>query len=295
MKITGITIIRNAVKNDYPIVEAIRSVLPAVDEMIVSVGDSEDDTESLIKAIGSPKIHIIHSVWDKTIRSNGSVLAVETNKVLDAVSPDTDWIFYIQGDEVMHEKYIDTVKNACAVCLDDKKIDGILFNYLHFYGTYDYIADSRKWYKHETRIIRNDKTIRSYRDAQGFRRGHKKIRVAATDAYIYHYGWVKSPEKMKTKHKEVAMWWNPDDASLQAFRQSGDEFDFSRVDSVKRFSLTHPEVMKERIRNKNWEVMLDEKKISMKWKHLLLHYFEKATGIRLFSFSNHRIVRKLNY
>ena len=110
MKITGITIIRNAIKNDYPVIESISSILPVVDEMIVSVGDSEDETEALIRSIGSPKIRIIHSVWNKSIRANGSILAVETNKVLNAVSPDTDWIFYIQGDEVMHEKYIETVK-----------------------------------------------------------------------------------------------------------------------------------------------------------------------------------------
>jgi len=51
MKISGFTIIRNAIKNDYPVVEAITSILPVVDEMIVSVGDSEDDTEELIKSI----------------------------------------------------------------------------------------------------------------------------------------------------------------------------------------------------------------------------------------------------
>lgn len=49
MKISGFTIIRNAVLNDYPITEAIRSILPVVDEMIVLVGDSEDETEALIK------------------------------------------------------------------------------------------------------------------------------------------------------------------------------------------------------------------------------------------------------
>jgi len=55
MKISGFTIIRNAIVNDYPIVEAIRSILPIVDEMIVLVGDSEDATETLIKNINDPK------------------------------------------------------------------------------------------------------------------------------------------------------------------------------------------------------------------------------------------------
>ena len=58
MLISGFTIIRNAVLNDYPVVEAIRSILPLVDEMIVLVGDSTDATEDLIRAIGSDKIKI---------------------------------------------------------------------------------------------------------------------------------------------------------------------------------------------------------------------------------------------
>ena len=90
MKISGFIIIRNAVINDYPVVEAIRSVLPMVDEMIVSIGDSEDDTLGLIQSIASDKIRIVHSVWDPTLRKDGAVLAAETNKAFKHVSPDSD-------------------------------------------------------------------------------------------------------------------------------------------------------------------------------------------------------------
>ena len=59
MKITGVTIIRNAQKNDYPVVEAISSILPVVDEMIISIDRGEDDTEQLIKSIVSDKIKLV--------------------------------------------------------------------------------------------------------------------------------------------------------------------------------------------------------------------------------------------
>jgi hypothetical protein len=68
MKISGFTIIKNAVINDYPIVEAITSILPVVDEMIVSVGDCDDDTRKLIESIPSDKIKIFDSVWDPSLR-----------------------------------------------------------------------------------------------------------------------------------------------------------------------------------------------------------------------------------
>ena len=109
MKISGFTIIRNAVMNDYPIIEAIRSILPVVDEMIVLIGKSEDDTESLIKSIDDPKIKIHHSIWDDSLRKGGEVLAVETNKAFQLTDPKSDWAFYIQADEVVHEKYVQAI------------------------------------------------------------------------------------------------------------------------------------------------------------------------------------------
>ncbi|MEN9964573.1 MAG: hypothetical protein RL582_1668, partial [Bacteroidota bacterium] len=75
MKVTGVTIIRNAVSSDYPVVESITSVLPVVDEFIVLIGDSADETEALIRSIPSDKIRIEHSVWDMSLRTGGTVLA----------------------------------------------------------------------------------------------------------------------------------------------------------------------------------------------------------------------------
>ena len=292
MKVTGITFIRNAIINDYPIVEAIKSILPMVDEMIVSIGDGEDDTEALIKNINTDKIKIVHSTWDLSLRKGGKILAVETNKVMEHVSADTDWIFYIQGDEVIHEKYHSLVSAAMKKYVDDKSVEGILFNYLHFYGTYDYVGDSRKWYNCDTRIIRNDKNIQSYRDAQGFRKGTEKINVAKTDAFVYHYGWVKNPKQMKIKQKNVAGFWNDNDESLNQFLQTEDFFDYNEFDSLKRFEETHPLVMKERIDQKNWEINLDVKKKNLKLKYRVLEWFEKRIGRRLFTFKNHKIVKR---
>ena len=58
MKVAGFTIIRNAIKFDYPVVEAITSILPICDEFVVAVGNSDDETLQLIKQIDSPKIKI---------------------------------------------------------------------------------------------------------------------------------------------------------------------------------------------------------------------------------------------
>src|SRR4051812_21545500 len=183
MKIAGFIIARNVVKNDYPIVEAIQSVLPMVDEMIVLAGDSEDNTNEGLQSIPSSKIKIFNSVWDKTVTGGGSVYAVETNKAFQLIYESYDWAFYIQADEVVHEKYHAGIIENCKKYKDDKRVEGLLFKYLHFYGTYNYVGDSRRWYNYEVRIIRNDKNITSYKDAQGFRKGGKKLNVKFIDAY----------------------------------------------------------------------------------------------------------------
>ena len=292
MKIAGFTIIKNAVVNDFPIVEAIKSIMPVVDEMIVLIGDSTDTTIALIESIGDPKIKIHHSVWDKNLRKGGVVLAVETDKAFQYIDASFDWAFYIQGDEVVHEKYHSTIIDACHKYKSDDAVQGLLFKYKHFFGTYDYVGDSRKWYAHEVRIIRNNKNITAYRDAQGFRIGKTKLPVAAINASIYHYGWVKSPEQMRKKQKESSVFWH-DDTQMQKIISSPDYYDFSGFDSLEKFTDTHPAVMKERIIQKNWAIDLDISKKKFSLKNLILYYFEKWTGIRPFDFRNYKVIRKI--
>ncbi len=294
MRIAGFTIIRNAVSNDYPIVEAISSILPLVDEMIVAVGKSEDNTLELIRGIGDPKIRLVETEWDMTLRKGGAVLAVETNKALKYLSPGTDWAFYIQGDEVLHEKYLPVVRKACEEHLHHPEVEGLLFNYLHFYGTYDYVGDSRKWYRKEIRIIRNPANpryadITAFRDAQGFRRGNTKLRVKPIDAAIYHYGWVKSPFQMKTKIKNVARFWK-DDEEWQKVLESSDLFDYNDFDSLTRFTESHPAVMTARIARLNWQAAIDCSRKNFDLKDRFLYWVEKKTGRRLFEFRNYKII-----
>ncbi len=291
MKIAGFTIIKNAVINDFPIVEAIGSILPVVDEMIVLIGDSSDETTALIEAIGDPKIKIHHSVWNKNLRKGGAVLADETDKAFALVGDEYTWAFYIQGDELVHEKYHATIRAACEKYAADTEVQGLLFKYKHFYGTYDYVGDSRKWYANEIRIIRNNKAISAYRDAQGFRIGRTKLPVAKVDASIYHYGWVKSPAQMRKKLKESSVYWN-DDTAMEKIKLSPEDYDFTGFDSLEKFTGTHPRVMVDRIQKKNWVIDVDLSQKKFSFKNKCLYYFEKLTGIRPFDFKNYKIIRK---
>lgn len=287
--ICGFTIVRNAIKYDYPIVESIKSILPIVDEYVVAVGNSDDATLDLIRNIGSPKIRIIETVWDDSLRKGGVVLAVETNKAFDAISEKADWCFYLQGDEVVHEKYHKNILDACSAYLGDKRVEGLLFGYTHFYGSYEYVGDSRTWYRKEIRIVRNDKSIRSYRDAQGFRKLDRKLNVKPIDAQIYHYGWVKDPRFQQAKQESFQKLWH-DDAWVKEHVAEADDYDYSIIDSLDRFTGSHPSVMSERLKRMNWNFSWDLSKKRFKFKDWLLYRFEKLTGVRLFEYRNYKVI-----
>lgn len=290
MKVSGFTFIRNAVKYAYPVVESITSVLPLCDEFIVLAGNSDDETLQLIRSIDSPKIKIVHSIWDDSLREGGKVLAVETDKAFKEISDDSDWAFYIQADEVVHEKYHETIKTEMQRWLNNPEVEGLLFKYLHFYGTYNYIGDSRTWYRREIRIIRNDKSIKSYRDAQGFRKQDKPLKVKLIDAYIYHYGWVKHPQEMKQKELSFNRLWH-DEAWMKKHVEETEHFDYSKIDSLALFTGTHPKVMENRLNSISWH--LDNVKPgrkNFKLKEKLLYWFEQQTGIRPFEYRNYKII-----
>jgi hypothetical protein len=291
MKICGFTFVRNAVKYEYPVVESITSILPIVDEFIVSIGNCDDGTLQLIESIGSPKIKIVHSTWDDSLKEGGRVLAVETDKALAHVAAEYDWAFYLQADEVVHEKYFDVILSAAKKYSDNEKVEGLLFKYVHFYGSYDYAGDSRRWYDHEIRLIKNNRNIVSYKDAQGFRtRQDKKLQVKEIDAEIYHYGWVRHPNKQYEKIVDFSGFWNGEGYAPPAHKEEN-QFDFLKdADSFELFKGTHPAVMQKRIAAKNWTANFDTSKKRFSLKDGILYRIEKLTGKRLFAYKNYTVI-----
>ena len=291
MKVSGFTFIRNAIKLDYPIVEAIQSILPICDEVVVAVGNSDDSTLELIQSIDPVKIRIIETIWDDNLRENGAVLALETNKAFQAIDSESDWAFYIQGDEVVHERYLETIRNAMIYYQNRNDIDGLLFNYLHFYGSYDYVGASSKWYREEIRVVKNNKSIYSFNDAQGFRKGeNQKLNVAKIQAYVYHYGWVKEPKAMQQKQESFNRLWH-DDQWINENVSKSISFEYEEhVSQLSIFQDTHPKVMRNRINNKNWKFDYDISRNKRSLKDQFKDFLLKI-GINA-SYQNYRLIEK---
>jgi glycosyltransferase involved in cell wall biosynthesis len=289
MRVSGFTFVRNAIRYDYPVAESIRSVLPLCDEFIVAVGNSDDGTRELIRGIGDPRIRIIDTVWDDSLREGGRVLAVETDKALRAIAQESDWAFYIQADEILHESFLEPVQKTMVRFAGNPKVEGLVFDYLHFYGSFDYIADSRDWYRREVRIIRPDAAITSYRDAQGFRKRGKKLAVVPAKGTIYHYGWVKPPEMQQAKMENFHRYWHSD-RWIEREVPKQTQFDYSGIDSLARFTGTHPAVMANRIATMNWQFDFDPTGSNRSPVARFLHLLEKYTGWRPGEYRNFRLI-----
>ena len=263
MKISGFSFVRNGEKLYYPSAEAIKSILPICDEFVVAVGkgDEDDHTRELIAAINDPKLRIIDTVWEEKYCHRGMINSYQTDIAMKACSG--DWLFYVQADEVVHEKYLPTIKARCEELLHDPEVEGLLFNYKHFWGDYEHYQGGHGWYPWEIRIVRNLPNIHSYQSAQSFRwfehydnprqeTGTRKLRVAKVDAYIYHYGWVRPPHLMQNKRRALdSVHWGKARADSY-YASVPDYFDYGPLDRLAIFNETHPAVMMDMISRFDW-------------------------------------------
>ncbi len=298
MTISGFTIVRNAHKYYFPIKEAIESILPIVDEFVVALGncDEDDKTRALIESIGSNKVKIFERKWDEKAFIDGKIFADETTFALKQCSG--DWCFYLQADEVIHEKDLPIILHSCQQFFGDKTIDGLLFKYHHFFADYEHYMPFHGWYKNEIRIVRNGANIFSHKDAQSFRKNNfEKLNVKAIDAYVYHYGWVRPPHLMQAKKKEQDGMHHGKEKTAKTYSLLEHEFDFGALGWIPKFDGTHPKVMEQYINKLDWKHKLNftkqfnsnrPKLKHERLKNRILSYIENKFlgGKEMFGYSN---------
>jgi len=315
MKISGFSFVKNGVKLYFPIRQVIESALPLVDEFIVAVGDCDPDDSSRaeIEAINSPKVKIIDTVWDLEAYPRGMENAHQTDIAKSHCTG--DWLLYLQGDELIHEKDHATIRKRCEQLLDDQEIEGLLFKYNHFWGDYDHVHRSHGWYRKEIRIIRNDPEIHSWESAQSFRRipnfdginyrqqeGTYKLKVAEVDAHIYHYGWVRPPSVMLNKKKALDTIHKGSERVGEIYKDAPAHFDYGNMSRIPKFAESHPAVMGAFIKKFNWgdQLRYDNEEPDRplfkheKLKYRILSWIENNImgGRGIFGFRNYLLIKK---
>lgn len=310
MTISGFTFVRNARKYNYPMEESIMSIIDIVDEYVIVVGDSQDDTLLRLQELQKkqPKIKIIESVWDTDKYPHASVYAQQTD--LAKMHCSGDWLFYLQTDEVVHEKFLPEIKEKCAKYLNDKRVEGFIFHYEHFWGDFNHISRNHDFYPYEMRIIRNLPNIHSWRDAQSFRifeqgnqflpnyfvkKGTKKLRAIQLDAFIYHYGWARHPYKMNAKDNMAKHLYKDEKGETK----EENFYDYGNINTfpIMKFRGEQPSVIKDYIAKNDWSEYLryEGKRQHVKPRRLILSYIEQfllGPYVRIGGFNNFIRLRK---
>jgi glycosyltransferase involved in cell wall biosynthesis len=302
MKISGFTLIRNGIHFDYPYLESLASILFLVDELVINVGIGDDKTLEAIhefkrNADPTKTIIIFESDWqldNPEKKQSGLILSEQTNLALEKCS--LEWCVYLQADEVIHEKDVPLIRTAIEKAALRADIDGLVFDYYHFYGSYNVIQESRSTYRREVRAIKKSSTARSIGDAQSFRKQNgEKLRVISSGGHIYHYGWVRSPEAMKEKTFFLDQLYHGEPSEEDAISRTphtGDNYRYKRIWGLKSFQGTHPSTMKTRIQNQGWNWDLKGSPFVFSWrdlKRVLLDSIERFTGYRLFEYRSYRL------
>ena len=275
MKVSGFSFIRNGTLLSYPFVESIQSVLPLCDEFVIALGESEDDTLDKIRSIGSPKLKIIETKWNEKMNDRGFVYAQQ--KMIAQYHCLGDWAFYLEGDEVVHEKDIPIIRECMQKNLDNPDVEAIAFNYHHFFGSPKWKSVSPGWYRREPRIIRN--TIRTWAPDGLYwvvmtkqKRG-RYPRAVIVDADIYHYGFVRSVDSMNKKNLRVNKYWGSKTKEIQCYEMDSK--------GLELFQGTHPTVVQtwlERDAEQNFVPSLGYKITRKEKKYRFLMQIEKLFG-----------------
>ncbi len=277
-RVIGCTFVSNAIRLDFPVVPAIQSILPLCDELIVNVGPSEDATLDLIHGIEDPRIRVIHGEWDRAAGSR--MLSIETQRALDAAQG--DWAVYIQADEVLHQAGVPLLREAMAAAGDDARVEGLLVDYRHFYGSFDWIATNRAWYPDEVRVVRLGAGVHSFRDAQGFRVGpdDRRIRARRTGAIMHHYGWARPRWALEAKHEADSTIY--EQAAPRPAPVTGWTY------GLERFTGSHPAVARDWIAARTGPpIQFGPVRLRGQLRLIASGVFEKLTGWRPFPYRNY--------
>ncbi len=238
----------NAIRDEFFLIEGIKSALLFADEIVVMDGGSGDNTIEKIQEINDPRIKIYTNKWlDSLGKSMGGI-----NRSLAIGRCTSDWCVLMDADEAFHEDDIERIKKIPESVTDN--IIAVEFNTIHFYKDYEHIIngcpDWKDLYNNKIYMVRNHKCIHhgfvgmepdAHVDLNGKPLSQEKRFLS--NVRVFHYGhartkksYVKKYNRIEGRHKG----WDFKPITEEKFGWLPDY-------KLKKYNGTHPAVMKNRI------------------------------------------------
>ena len=243
----GSIFVRNAVKFDYCIREAVESLVPLCDEVVVLDCQSEDDTMDILQELEAKHGNVrVYDGGEWECAPNFERLALLANQAKEFLR--TKWHFMLQADEVLHEDSYPRVREALALAGPGNKT--WMVKRFNLYPDFDHYVKENSKRKpcndYPLRLGRRD--IPAVGDAEGlFLVGfNPKWRDLI---HIFHYGYVRRRDLILDKAIDMQSWFHgpnsqPDPRCVEMKKTTG----FFRPEEIipmsecKPLTMSHPKV-----------------------------------------------------
>jgi len=234
----------NAIKDEYCIVESIKSALVFADEVIVVDGLSSDGTLEAIDSLNDNRVWVKVSPWLYNLGMNMHAI----NRSIGIGSCDSDWCMLLDADEVIHED--DAVKITEAISTNNRDIIAFDCNTLHFYKDYYHLlngcSDWKDLYTHKTYIVRNYQGIYHGNiglepDAHVLMNGNPipENKIKHIDVNIFHYGHAREKLAYIRKQNNIRGAFS----NWKAEEIKAEDFEWLPEWKLTKFKGSHPNVM----------------------------------------------------
>lgn len=239
----GLVCIRNGFRLDYCWREAVKSLLPVCDKVLICDSDSDDGTRQWIDdwAKVEPKIVIANYPWTDP---KGDAEWYPDWVNFGRQHLPTDWLIALDADEVIHEEDYEKIQQAAQ----DRMV--LLLNRYNFWRDPWHLIPYGKCCG--TRVLRmagTDMPIPS--DYPYKHSAPTEAKARDSKIQVYHYGFLRHREQFFLKAREVQrIWMNTYDPRLEEADKAGGKWmEHEGVtgweNELEDFKGTHPKIIKD--------------------------------------------------
>lgn len=252
MTLGGNVCIRNGSLLDYCWREAVNSLLPICDEVVICDCDSGDGTRQQIDywAMREPKITPVNFPWTDP-KATDQWYPEWINYARQHLS--TDMHIHLDGDEVLHEADYEKIQRA------SESSSILFFNRLNFWTDPKHLIPEGVCLG--TKVLRMAPANRPIPSDYPYGPAEDTVRAATESSIrVFHYGFLRRREAFFKKAREVQrIWTNSYDPRLEAAEKT--EGDWSKTpgitgweDRLVDYHGDHPSVIHDWLKARGYDV-----------------------------------------
>lgn len=245
--------VHNAIEYDYCLKEAVESVLPVAQEIVILDAQSTDGTLDLLQRLNHyyPKVRVYSgAVWE--CAKDFTRLQKIAEQAKSHLT--TEYHLMVQADEVLHEDSYNAIERCVNHLKHTPVLNGFRVRRFHIYGDFEHMVSlncptNRKpagdW------IIRLGRTsLPIVGDAENLADNNITDRFC-NEMVLFHYGYMRKSAEMLKKGIDMTYWFGggiePDKRlmDMQRTKRGWKPYEIMERELLEPIRKPHPAIMKE--------------------------------------------------